>query len=169
MRGSEPFLFAVIAFFLFSGCVMRSYEIQQDRPDQDLSTGNRGRIKGDVPRDDIKDRKTTRQVKVLELELLSFGKSRRLNDRTSPAAAANAPLEPVAQAVPAEQPSEPDAPVFEEYKVQDNDTLQKISLKFYGSINKWTAIYDANRDVLKSPDSIYPGKTLRIPAAEKTE
>ena len=143
------------ALFLSSGCAMKTYEIQQDRVDQNLASGNRGTLKGDVPRDEIKDRKTTRQVKVIELELFPSPKS---------PAHAQAP-----ETVPPEAaaPVAPVVPVFEEYKVKDADTLQKIARNFYGSINQWTRIYDANRDILRSPDSIYPGQTLKIPVQEK--
>jgi nucleoid-associated protein YgaU len=166
-------MIAAAVLFIFSGCAMRTYEIQQDRPDQDLATGNRGRLKGDVPRDDIKGRKTTRQVKVLELELLPLQKSHsRSKAAPEPAAVSPQPPELSAAAVPVVQPADavvPRVPVFEEYKVQDNDTLQKISLKYYGSINQWSRIYDANRDILRSPDSIYPKQTLKIPVTEKTK
>ncbi|MBI4981697.1 MAG: LysM peptidoglycan-binding domain-containing protein [Candidatus Omnitrophica bacterium] len=52
---------------------------------------------------------------------------------------------------------------FEKYTVQKNDTLQKISKKFYGTTRKWTKIYDANKEFLKSPDRVRPGQVLNIP------
>jgi len=52
---------------------------------------------------------------------------------------------------------------FEDYTVQKDDTLQKISKKFYGSFSKWTRIYDANREMLKNPNSLKPGIVLKIP------
>jgi hypothetical protein len=146
------FLIVTAILFLFSGCVVKTYEIQQERIDQDLTSGNRGLVKGEVPRDDIKDRKTTRPIKVLELELPVLKKYS---------------VPPPSQIrEPVQTKEEPTITVFEEYKVQQNDTLQKISQKFYNSINKWSRIYDANRDVLKSPDSIYPGQTLKIPVSK---
>ena len=45
----------------------------------------------------------------------------------------------------------------------DGDTLTKISLQFYGTANRWQAIYDANRDVLPSPSLLSIGSTLTIP------
>jgi len=51
----------------------------------------------------------------------------------------------------------------EYYVVQKGDTLQKISKKFFGTTQKWTAIYEANKNVLKSPDKIRPGQKLAIP------
>ena len=52
---------------------------------------------------------------------------------------------------------------FVEYKIEKDDTLQKISKKFYKAYNKWPRIYEANRDVLKSPDHIKPGLVIKIP------
>jgi LysM repeat protein len=49
------------------------------------------------------------------------------------------------------------------YVVQKNDTLQKISEKFFGTTKKWKAIYNANKNILKSPDRIRPGQKLAIP------
>lgn len=52
---------------------------------------------------------------------------------------------------------------YKDYKVQKNDTLQKISKKFYNSYSKWRQIYDANKDVISNPDALQPGMSLRIP------
>jgi nucleoid-associated protein YgaU len=52
---------------------------------------------------------------------------------------------------------------FESYTVGKNDTLQKISKKFYGTFRKWKDIYEANRNILRTPDKLYPGQTLKIP------
>jgi len=55
------------------------------------------------------------------------------------------------------------SPSYTEYKVQKDDTLGKISKKFYGTANKWQKIYDFNKDKLKNPNKIYPGQKLKIP------
>jgi nucleoid-associated protein YgaU len=49
------------------------------------------------------------------------------------------------------------------YEVKSGDTLSKIAKQFYGDANKYSAIFEANRPMLKDPDEIYPGQTLRIP------
>jgi LysM repeat protein len=49
------------------------------------------------------------------------------------------------------------------YIVKKGDTLQKISAKFYGTTKRWTLIYKANRDKIKSPDKVFPGQILVIP------
>ena len=50
------------------------------------------------------------------------------------------------------------------YVVQHDDSLSKISLKMYGSAVKWRLIYEANRDILPSANSLKIGMKLRIPA-----
>jgi nucleoid-associated protein YgaU len=49
------------------------------------------------------------------------------------------------------------------YEVKPGDTLSKIARQFYGDANRYSAIFEANRPMLKDPDEIYPGQTLRIP------
>jgi nucleoid-associated protein YgaU len=50
------------------------------------------------------------------------------------------------------------------YEVKAGDTLSKIAKQEYGDANQWRRIYDANKDILKDPDKIYPGQSLKIPA-----
>lgn len=52
------------------------------------------------------------------------------------------------------------------YRVENGDMLGKIAKKVYGSASKWRVIYDANRDVLASPDDLEVGMALRIPRLE---
>jgi len=49
------------------------------------------------------------------------------------------------------------------YVVVSGDSLSKIAQREYGHANQWNRIYEANRDILKDPDKIYPGQKLRIP------
>lgn len=49
------------------------------------------------------------------------------------------------------------------YVVVKGDSLSKIAQRAYGDGKKWRKIYEANRDVIKDPDLIYPGQSLRIP------
>ncbi len=56
------------------------------------------------------------------------------------------------------------------YVVKKGDWLSKIALRYYGDMMKYPAIYEANRDIIRDPDLIYPGQKLDIPdisAAEK--
>jgi nucleoid-associated protein YgaU len=59
----------------------------------------------------------------------------------------------------------PKAPAEQHYTVVAGDTLSAISKKFYGDANKYNRIFEANRDILKDPDQIKPGQSLKIPAA----
>ncbi len=52
---------------------------------------------------------------------------------------------------------------FTQYKVEEKDTLQKISKKFYNTYSKWHIIYEANKDLIKDPNFIKPGITINIP------
>lgn len=49
------------------------------------------------------------------------------------------------------------------YTVVKGDTLSKIAKTQYGDPNKYNAIFEANRPMLKHPDKIYPGQVLRVP------
>ncbi len=52
-------------------------------------------------------------------------------------------------------------PVF--YTIQKGDSLSKIAQQKYGDPMKWKALFEANREVIKDPDLIYPGQQIRIP------
>ena len=58
---------------------------------------------------------------------------------------------------------EPDAPEPVFYTVQSGDSLWKIAQGHYGDGNKWQALFEANREVIKDPDLIYPGQQIRVP------
>ena len=49
------------------------------------------------------------------------------------------------------------------YTVQAGDTLSKISRQYYGDANQYMKIFNANRSVLKDPNTISPGQELVIP------
>lgn len=49
------------------------------------------------------------------------------------------------------------------YTVQSGDTLGKIAAEHYGDAGKYPLIFEANQPMLKDPNKIYPGQTLRIP------
>ncbi|HJS43631.1 MAG TPA: LysM peptidoglycan-binding domain-containing protein [Gemmatimonadales bacterium] len=49
------------------------------------------------------------------------------------------------------------------YVVVKGDSLSAIAQRVYGDTKEWRRIYDANRDIIRDPDLIYPGQTLRLP------
>ena len=53
-------------------------------------------------------------------------------------------------------------PVF--YTIQKGDTLWAISEDFYKDGSKYPLIVEANLEVIKDADKIYPGQAIRIPA-----
>lgn len=57
-------------------------------------------------------------------------------------------------------------PAFVEYRVVKGDTLSEIAQRFYGSLRYAEAIYQANRDTMRSADDLQIGDVLRIPSRE---
>ncbi len=51
----------------------------------------------------------------------------------------------------------------EYYVVQSGDTLGAIAKRFLGNAMKYPQIFEANREVIKDPNLIYPGQKIRIP------
>ncbi len=49
------------------------------------------------------------------------------------------------------------------YEIVKGDSLWKIASKFYGDGNKYPQIFEANKEVIKSADLIFPGQKIRIP------
>jgi nucleoid-associated protein YgaU len=52
-------------------------------------------------------------------------------------------------------------PVY--YIIKPDDTLSKISLKFYHTKTKWKKIADANKKIISNPNVIKPGWKILIP------
>jgi nucleoid-associated protein YgaU len=142
---------------LLSGCVARTYTLTKDRVDQDLTPGNRGYLAGNAP--SAPERKSTREVNVVEIEL---GFPRKLKGTPVSTQTGSAAIE-------SSEPMETESVgVLETYKVGKNDTLQKISKKYYGTTKKWYKIYEFNKETLKTPDRLYPGQEIKIPDLKGT-
>ncbi len=56
-----------------------------------------------------------------------------------------------------------DTSVYARHTVASGDTLGKIAKHYYGNAAKYTAIFEANKDILKNPDVIHPDQELKIP------
>lgn len=180
MKRYSMLLFGMLAMVLMiTGCTVRTYPVVKDRVDQDISSsaGNRGYLMGQPPAGAEKERKTTRTMRVFEIEL---GSPVKIEKRAKPLYEEEAPvmterpqgafqdtLEP-AVFEPAEGPAA-SGQYFENYTVQKNDTLQKISQKYFGTTRKWKKIFEANSDTLKAPDRIRPGQVIRIPMEKSKE
>ena len=78
---------------------------------------------------------------------------------------ADTKLEP--QPEPVDKPEPLPAPTESTtYIVIRGDSLWKIAQKQLGSGQKWTEIYQANKDTIKNPSMIYIGQSLVIPAGK---
>ena len=51
----------------------------------------------------------------------------------------------------------------EYYVIQKGDSLSAIAKRYYGNAKDYPRIFEANREVIKNPDLIYPGQKIRIP------
>jgi nucleoid-associated protein YgaU len=88
------------------------------------------------------------------------------------AVASEEKVQPVAKQVPvvtakATVPAPADKPekaMAQEYVVKPGDTLTRLAEQFYSSANKWSKIYEANKDQVKNPNYIFVGMKLIIPA-----
>ena len=182
----------VAAALSITGCARISTQVvEKPRVDQEIP-GNQGYLVGSAPEGAA--RKTTRQMLQTDIELRTLDEMNPWR-KNKPAAQPNGPAasaEPV-EVSPAPAPErEWEDPAPEEYSpapvssvgpavthapesavsggttyvVQKGDTLEKISAKVYGTTRKWRRIYDANRGILKSPNRVYVGQKLTIPAEE---
>ena len=60
-----------------------------------------------------------------------------------------------------------EAPAATFYTVKRGDSLSKIAKKHYGDAKLYKKIFEANQPLLKDPNLIYPGQSLRIPPLDK--
>jgi len=75
-----------------------------------------------------------------------------------------APTTPTVEPAPTETtPSEPAPATGNTHTVVAGDNLSKLALQYLGSANKWKAIYEANKTIIKDPNLIYIGQVLTIP------
>ena len=153
-------LFGTLFLFCVSlsacGLKARVYPEDRARVDQELPPGS--------PEANDPSREKTRRVYSLEVtkETKSTAASEKVLESSQPAAPAVVEEAPGA--------TQNFAPVFTppialptEYTIQKDDTMQKISKKFYGSFGKWTKIYDANKTKINDPNNIKSGITITIP------
>lgn len=54
-------------------------------------------------------------------------------------------------------------PEVEYYTIVAGDSLSKIAKAHYGNAMDYPKIFEANKEVIKDPDRIYPGQKIRIP------
>jgi nucleoid-associated protein YgaU len=52
---------------------------------------------------------------------------------------------------------------YTKHTVASGESLSLIAKKYFKDPMKYTAIFEANKDILKNPDVIHPGQELTIP------
>lgn len=58
-------------------------------------------------------------------------------------------------------------PEYDTYTIKKGDNLWNLAKKEYGSGAKYKDIYEANKDVIKDPNKVYVGQTIKIPKYAK--
>ena len=93
------------------------------------------------------------------------GKQLARNPSPDPNAAWNA----VGKSAPARNVSRTSTVGMRTYRVKRGDTLSGIAQKFLGSSRRYNEIFNANRNVLRTPNSLREGMILRIPDQKANE
>lgn len=164
MRGATRIVWGLLGLVIVSGCRTAARVIEMPRVDLALESGNRGYLAGTPP--SPSNRKTTRQMMGADVEIPSFYKAKPsgrkvgLGDIISETSKIVKPGTPEALTLPPDRPA-----LFDAYTVQKGDTLWSIAAKpeVYGNANHWRRIFEANRELLKSPDRVRVGMMLKIP------
>ncbi len=155
-----------------AGCRRRTEITEVPRVDLELEGGNRGYVVGAPP---VASRiKTTRQIIETTIELPGASSA----SAPTPADLAQVPIVgestdaawldtatgPMADSGEASASAAAEGSM-DAYVVQKGDSLWSIAARaeIYGKATRWRQIFDANRDVLKTPDDLRVGMTLKIP------
>ena len=152
-----------LAMLAVAGCHSATRVVDYPRVDLEVGQGgNRGYLVG-APPASSGPWKTTRQTVETEVEVPALGK------RAASAGEAASPDGEMTDASAWDQASVSQE-IIGTYTVKSGDTLWSIAAgpAAYNDATKWRLLFDANRDVLKSPDRLRAGMTLRIPRAGGT-
>lgn len=164
MKKLFVFLALAVMITALAGCSVTTKMVTRERVDQELSSsaGNQGYLMGTAPA--VGERKPTKTYIEVQVEAPAIEKEDRVPKKVTET---SAPAWEPATNFGTESDERPITSKEElvNYKVQKGETLQKISQKLYGTTKKWKKLYDINKDVLKSPDKIRPGMTIKVPKA----
>ncbi|MFH1655486.1 MAG: LysM peptidoglycan-binding domain-containing protein [Candidatus Omnitrophota bacterium] len=162
------FIVALLFVFVITGCTVRTYKVTKDRIDQEIS-GNRGYLSGEGPTIEGQPRSKTRETVVVEVEFSSPWSQKTAKPEVKQEPEKNyitQPSEVYEEGILAEESeimAQEEEITYTAYEIMKDDTLQKISNKFYGTNRKWKKIYEVNKDVIKDPNRIKPGVIINIP------
>lgn len=183
-------LSVILGLIFIIGCAssknveVRRYVDIKDRVDQDMDKGNAGFLGGEPQPEDRSAFRPTRKIYVVEVSQgdLIEGKETIVEESGNNMIGDGSLLQEPAYdesdnyievsrdadvssyiGDETEVEAYESASSFTGYTVKKDDTLQKISKKFYDSFAKWPRIYEANKDVIDNPDRIKPGIVIQIP------
>lgn len=170
------FVFLAVATFVaaLAGCSVNTKLIERERVDQGVS-GNRGYLQGTPPSaSGGGERKTTRKYYEVQVEFPSVTEESRVpkkapQEKPAPSSGVNYGTSVTEEETKVTTVEIEEKEEFTNYTVQKGDTLQKISMKFFGTTKKWKRIFDANKDVLRTPDRVRPGMVFKIPRLESVK
>ena len=165
MRWNSVLGCGLMSVMVLSGCRTATRVADVPRVDLSLEGGNRGYLVGTPPPPSAQV--TTREMVQADVEIPSLYKPKP-GDKNRTILEEIAPPE-VDLSGQGGAGTSPAPGTYDTYTVKKNESLWSIAAKKYGRATRWRRIYDANRDVLKSPDQIHAGMVLKIPrAGEKT-
>lgn len=152
-------VFAVFGTLVMSGCRTAVRVADVPRVDLKLEGGNRGYLVGTPP--EAAALKPTRKMVSTDIEIPTWYKP----TRSGATANLEAMAPEVEQAGPQGGIAVQGPQSYDIYTVQKGESLWTIAAKpeIYGKPTRWRQIFDANRDLLKNPDSVRPGMRLKIP------
>lgn len=110
-------------------------------------------------------RKSTEEKEIIELKAKNAQLRQVVSNLQTEAQnvkPATTEIAPAPNLVKQEPQAKPEQSV-KHYTVQEGDTLQSISMKFYGSSKYYKIIIEANKDTLKNPNSLKIGDKIIIP------
>jgi nucleoid-associated protein YgaU len=99
-----------------------------------------------------------------------FGPEGRQNAATTPTAT---PRQPVRTTTPATTAVHPDSTTYAivgtktTHVLKEGETLIRVSLQYYGTKDLWPYLLIHNREVLKNPNVVPVGITLRVPELKR--
>ena len=147
------------------GCRTAAHVTTVPRVDLEMTgTGNRGYLIGTPPPPG--ELKTTREMIQADVEIPSLYKPKRgktavgLEESMAPPETETEETGAATAGVPSK---------YDIYVAKKGDSLWTIAKKpeIYGRATYWRRIFDANRDLLKSPDRVRAGMKLKIPRGEE--
>jgi len=183
----KTLILVLVGGMFLSGCLVRSYTVYKPRRPLNVS-GNRGYLAGGPVQEE--ERVTTelgdkRPVTIVELEFGSHSERakrgeieesalvesrsssrRRRGDDIDEEILDVRKIRREVRSVERTTDSRSNSKDTIVYTVLQNDTLQKISQKFYGTTKKWKYLYEVNTDVMKNPDTLFPGMKLKVPPVQ---